>query len=76
MVGTLSFSFGSNEEKNLQKLLGYLGRFETRDIVNILVYVYFYRVPYIEIVKMKWLSILSNTETNFVFWPYLKLRRK
>ena len=73
MVGKLSFSFSSNEEKNLQKLLGYLGRFEMRDVVNILVYFHFYRVSHFEMVKMKGLSILSTAETNLLSTLYYDL---
>jgi hypothetical protein len=61
----------STKKKNLQKLLGYLGRFEMRDIVNILVYFHFYRVSHIKMVKMKGLSILSTAETNLLFHPVL-----
>ena len=67
------FLWQQKRKKNLQKCVGYLGRFETRDIVNIFVYFHFYRVSHIEMVKMKGLSILSTAETNLLSTLYYDL---
>ena len=71
MVGTLSFSFGSNEEKKTCKNFQFI--LAERDIVKILVHFHFYRVSHIEMVKMKWLSILSTAKTNLLSTLYYDL---